>query len=87
MLDALLAAECQRIHERAAVCARRAGSDEFQQHGRSGEGYAQSTASAPRAMALITSLPVRMPESMRTVNLPAACASRTFGLCMIWCSA
>lgn len=82
MLDALLAAEGQRIHERAAVCA----CDKCQQ-GRRGDGYAQSTASAPRAIALITSLPVRMPESTRTVNLPAACAWRTFWLCRTWCSA
>jgi hypothetical protein len=46
-----------------------------------------STAWAPSASALRISLPVRMPESKRTVNFPVLCASRTLDDCITISSA
>ena len=80
-LNTLLAANSKSIHKRASNCNRESvvnGEPSIQKM------WVPKTPCAPIAIALMTSLPSRMPESNRTVNFPSFWALSTLGEAVIF---
>jgi hypothetical protein len=77
LLDTLLAAQSESIHDRAPHYDHGSHHRYLSFQNSLQVNFLPRTPCAPIAIALMMSLPVRMPESNRTVNLPCSCARRT----------